>query len=58
MKERGLNMKDAKLRQTMGKRVGAALSHWRRVRGALESMKGPGLVLYWQIKRTANGFET
>lgn len=51
MQGRGLNIKDAKLRQTMGKRVGASLNHWRRVRGALESIQGPGQVLYWQIKR-------
>jgi len=51
MRGRGLNMDDAKLRQTMGKRVGASLNHWRRVRGVLESMPGSGQVLYWQIKR-------
>lgn len=57
MKERGLNMKDARLRQTMGRRIGASLNHWRRVRGALESLKGPGQVLYWQIKRVDDGFD-
>ena len=50
MRERGLNLKDVKLKRTIGRRVGAALNHWRRVRGALESMMGPGQVLYWQIK--------
>jgi len=57
MRERGLNMKDVKLKQTMGKRIGASLNHWRRVRGALESLKGPGQVLYWQIKRVDDGFD-
>ena len=55
MRERGLNMKDAKLRQTMGRRIGASLNHWRRVRRVLESLRGPGQVLYWQIKRADTG---
>jgi hypothetical protein len=57
MRERGLNMKDVKLKRTMGRRIGASLNHWRRVRGALESLKGPGQVLYWQIKKVDDGFD-
>ena len=57
MRDRGLNMEDARLRQTMGKRVGASLNHWRRVRGVLESLPGPGQVLYWQIKRAESDGE-
>lgn len=57
MRERGLNTKDVKLKRTMGRRIGASLNHWRRVRGALESLRGPGQVLYWQIKRVEDGFD-
>lgn len=49
MKERGLNMDDVALRRTMGKRIGACLNHWRRVRGVVESLRGPGQVNLWQI---------
>lgn len=57
MRDRGLNLDDAKLHQTMQRRVGASLNHWRRVRGVLESMPGSGQVLYWQIKRADGTFE-
>lgn len=56
MRDRGLNMDDAKLRQTMGRRIGASLNHWKRKRGALESIRGDGQVLYWQIKRVDGDF--
>lgn len=49
MKERGLDLNDAPLRRTMGRRVGACLNHWRRVRGAVKSIPGPGQVLNWEI---------
>lgn len=55
MRERGLNVDDAKLRQTMGRRVGASLAHWRRERGVLESFRGEGQVHYWRIKQDGAG---
>jgi hypothetical protein len=57
MQERHLNLKDVKLKQVMGRRIGASLNHWKRVRGALESLKGPGQVLYWQLKPVHDGFD-
>ena len=49
MKERGLDLNDAPLRRTMGRRIGACLNHWRRVRGVVKSMPGPGQVLLWEL---------
>jgi hypothetical protein len=42
MRERGLNLNDAKLRRTMTHRVGACLRHWKRERGVIRSMPGLG----------------
>jgi hypothetical protein len=42
MTARGLDMNDVALTRTMSQRVGACLNHWRRKRGAVRSMPGPG----------------
>lgn len=57
MQERHLNLKDVKLKLVMGRRIGASLNHWKRVCGAVESLKGPGQVLYWQLKPVDDGFD-
>ena len=49
MKERGLDMNDVALKRTMSKRIGACLNHWRRVRGVVKSMPGPGQVNLWEL---------
>lgn len=49
MAARGLDMNDVALSRTMSQRVGACLNHWRRKRGAVRSMPGPGQVLAWEI---------
>ena len=49
MRERGLDQNDVALRRTMGRRIGACLNHWRRVRHVVKSMPGPGQVLLWEI---------
>ena len=49
MRERGLDVSDASLKRTMSRRVGACLNHWRRVRGIVKSMPGPGQQLLWEI---------
>ena len=51
MRERGLDLNDTRLKQTMGRRVGACLNHWRRVRGVVKSMPGPGQVNLWEVVR-------
>lgn len=51
MQERGLDMNNVQLKRTMGRRVGASLNHWKRVRGLVTSMPGPGQVNMWEIKR-------
>jgi hypothetical protein len=51
MKERGLDVNDTTLARTMGRRVGACLNHWRRVRGMVRSIPGPGQVLLWELVR-------
>jgi hypothetical protein len=47
MRERGLDRNDAAMFRVMSKRVGACLRHWERVRGAIQSMPGPGQVKLW-----------
>lgn len=49
MQDRGLDPNDKRLRLTMSHRVGACLSHWKRVRGVIRSMPGPGQVLLWEL---------
>jgi hypothetical protein len=49
MRERNLDLNDAKLRRTMGQRDGAYLGHWKRERGVIRSMPGPGQVLLWEL---------
>lgn len=51
MKGRGLDVNDSALKRTMGRRVGACLNHWRRVRGVVKSMPGPGMVNLWEVVR-------
>ena len=51
MKERGLDANDLALKRKMGQRVGACLNHWRRVRGVVRSMPGPGMVNLWELVR-------
>ena len=45
MRERGLNLNDSKLCRTMSQRQGACLNHWKRERGVIRSMPGPGQML-------------
>ena len=49
MKERGLDVTDAKLHRLMQQRVGACLNHWRRKRGVLKSTPGAGGLLVWEV---------
>jgi len=51
MKERGLDLNDVALRRTMGKRIGACLNHWRRVRHVVKSIPGPGQVNLWELSQ-------
>ena len=51
MRERALDLNDARLCRTMGQRVGASLNHWKRERGVIQSMPGPGQVLLWELVR-------
>jgi hypothetical protein len=51
MKGRGLDVNDVALKRTMGRRVGACLNHWRRVRGVVKSIPGPGMVNLWEVVR-------
>jgi hypothetical protein len=44
MREHGLDLNDARLRVTMRRRVGSCLNHWKRVRGVIRSIPGPGQV--------------
>jgi len=49
MRARGLDVKDSRLHRLIQNRVGACCNHWKRVRGVLKSMPGPGGVLIWEI---------
>jgi hypothetical protein len=49
MKERSLDLNGVALRRVMGRRIGACLNHWRRVRGILKSIPGPGQTLLWEL---------
>jgi hypothetical protein len=49
MRERGLDLNDTRLCRVMGQRVGACLGHWKRERGVIRSMSGPGQVLLWEV---------
>jgi hypothetical protein len=49
MRERNLDTNDKRLRRTMTHRVGACLRHWKRERGVIRSMPGPGQVLLWEL---------
>jgi hypothetical protein len=51
MAERGLDPNDLQLRLTMSRRVGACLNHWKRIRGAVRSMRGAGQVYVWEVVR-------
>jgi hypothetical protein len=48
MRERGLDLNDTRRCWTMGQRVGAYLGHWKRERGDIRSMPGPGQLLLWE----------
>jgi len=48
MSERGLNLADKRLVQTLQKRIGACLKHYR-MRGTLKATQGPGSFLLWEI---------
>lgn len=50
MAERGLNVHDRQLVRLMGKRIGAALKHYKH-KGTLTAKKGPGSFLLWEIIR-------
>lgn len=50
MAERGLNIADKRLVQTLQKRIGACLKHYRQ-KGTLAASKGPGSFLLWEISR-------
>ena len=52
MSQRGLNTKDARLVQLLGRRVQAAMSHYRR-KGLVKSERAEPLNL-WRIVATAN----
>jgi hypothetical protein len=54
MRERGLDLNDTQLKRTMSRRVGACLNHWRRIRGVVRSMPGPGQVLLWEVVAPKN----
>jgi hypothetical protein len=47
MRERNLDLNDARLCLAMSKRIGACLNHWKRERGAIRSMAGQ--VLLWEL---------
>jgi hypothetical protein len=49
MRQRGLDVKDARLHRLIQARVGACCNHWKRVRGVLKSIPGPGGVLLWEV---------
>jgi hypothetical protein len=49
MRDRGLDLSDIRLHKTMQQRVGACLNHWKRVRGVIRSLPGPGQVLLWEL---------
>ncbi len=51
MQERGLDQNDKRLSRTMRQRVGACMNHWKRVRGVVRSIPGPGQVLLWELVR-------
>lgn len=53
MRERGLDVQDARLHRLMQQRVGASLRHWQKIRGVLKSMPGKGGTLIWEIKNPA-----
>jgi hypothetical protein len=51
MKARGLDTDDRGLVRLMMKRTTANLMHWKRKRGLIRSMPGPGQQLLWEIAR-------
>lgn len=51
IRARGLDRTDAKLRQTLGKRLGASLRYTERVRGLIRSLPGPGQMNMWELVR-------
>jgi hypothetical protein len=51
MRKRGLDLNDLTLKSTMGRRVGACLNHWKRIRGVVRAMPGLGQVLLWELVR-------
>jgi hypothetical protein len=51
MKARGLDTDDKGLVRLMMKRTTANLMHWKRKRGLIRSMPGPGQQLLWEIVR-------
>lgn len=51
MKARGLDTDDRGLVRLMMKRTTANLMHWKRKRGLIRSMPGPGQQLLWEIVR-------
>jgi|SRR5665213_139400 len=51
MKARGLDQNDKGLCRLMAKRTTANLMHWKRKRGLIRSMPGPGQQLLWEIVR-------
>jgi hypothetical protein len=51
MKVRGLNTDDRGPVRLMMKRTTANLMHWKRKRGLIRSMPGPGQQLLWEIVR-------
>ncbi len=51
MRDRGLDLNDKRLCATIGRRVGSCLNHWKRVRGVIRSIPGPGQVLLWELVR-------
>ena len=51
MNARGLDSDDGGLVRLMMKRTTANLTHWKRKRGLIRSMPGPGQQLLWEIVR-------
>ena len=51
MKARNLDTNDRALCRLMMKRTVANLMHWKRKRGLIRSMPGPGQQLLWEIVR-------
>jgi len=49
IKARGLDTADKRLTRTMSQRVGAALRHWEKKRGAVRSLSGPGQMNLWEL---------